>query len=120
MGAEARCAISLKGRTFEGRVRLETAMLQVRAAEAKLDVPFTAIKKVVAHDGRLSVTHAGGTLTLELGRAAEKWTEKILHPPSRLTKIGARADWRASVIGEIDREFLSELKAAAATLSVGR
>jgi hypothetical protein len=107
-------------KTSNGRVRLETNVLQVRAGDIKLDLPFTAMKKVAARDGRLSIAYARGTLTLELGSAAEKWADKIRHPPSRLTKIGAKPNWRASAIGRVDLDFLAELKAAVAVLSVRR
>ena len=45
---------------------------------------------------------------------------QILHPPSRLAKIGAKPDWRASAIGVDDETFLRELEGAVAHLSIGR
>jgi hypothetical protein len=49
-----------------------------------------------------------------------KWVEKILHPPSRLTKIGVRPEWHAAILGAIDNDFVDELRSAIASLSVGR
>jgi hypothetical protein len=76
--------------------------------------------KVTARGGTLSVTFADGTASFDLGAAAPKWADKILHPPSRLQKIGARPDWRASAIGVPDAAFLKELEAGIALLSTGR
>jgi hypothetical protein len=120
MGAETMCAVTFKGKTSTAKVRLETNVLQIRGTDLKLDVPFSAMKKVIAREGALQIGHAAVSLTLALGKAADKWVEKILNPPSRLTKLGVRPDWRAAIVGNIEHEFVSELRDAVATLSVGR
>ena len=68
----------------------------------------------------LSFDSPDGAVTLELGSAASKWAEKILHPPSRLAKIGVKPDWRVATLGIDDQDFLAELEDAAAFLSIGR
>jgi hypothetical protein len=120
MGAETACAVTFKGKTSTARVRLETNVLQVRGRDLELDVPFNTMKKVVAERGVLSFVHAGKTLKVAVGAAADRWLDKILHPPSRLTKIGVRPDWRAAIVGHVENEFVDELRAAIATVSVGR
>jgi hypothetical protein len=116
MAVTARC----KGQTASGKARLETEVLYFRGGDLKLTIPFTQMSKVGARGGTLSVTFPGGTASFDLGPAAPKWVEKILHPPSRLQKIGVKADWRASAIGVDDAAFLKELEAAVAYLSIGR
>jgi hypothetical protein len=120
MGAETACAVTVNGQVTTAKARIETQTLQIRGNTLKLDVPFARMKKVAARNGSLSITHAGGTLSLALGSAAEKWLEKILRPRSRLTKLGVRADWRATVVGHVETEFVEELRGTIATLSVGR
>jgi hypothetical protein len=120
MGAETTCAVTVDGKTLKAKVRLETEVLQIRGSDLKLDVPFKAMKNVGARDGVLSVAHGVSTVTLALGSAAARWVEKILRPPSRLTKLGVRTDWRAAIIGSVDQDFIDELRAAVTTLSVGR
>jgi hypothetical protein len=120
MGAETTCAVTFKDKTSAAKVRLETNVLQVRGRDLKLDVPFNTMKKVVAHGGILSFVHAGETLQVAVGAAADRWLDKILHPPSRLTKIGVRPEWRAAIVGHVESAFADELRAAVATLSVGR
>jgi len=120
MGAEARCRARFNGRSTEGRARLETDVLQFRAPGLKVDVPFKSVKDVAAKNGSLSITFDGGVATLALGEAAPMWAEKIRNPPSRLDKIGARPDWRASAIGVDDEVFLDELQGRVATLTIGR
>jgi hypothetical protein len=46
---------------------------------------------------------------LELGAAAEKWAHKILNPPSRLHKLGAKTGMGIRLVGEFDAAFLAEL-----------
>jgi hypothetical protein len=120
MGAEATCTARFKGRTAAGKARLETEILQFRGGEMKLSIPFKQMSKVAARAGTLSVTFPDGTAAFDLGAAAPKWAEKILHPPSRLMKLGAKPEWRAAAIGIEDPEFLRELEGAVAALSVGR
>ena len=75
---------------------------------------------MTARGGTLSVTFPGGTASFYLGAAAPKWVDKILHPPSRLQKIGVKPEWRVSAIGVDDTVFLKELEDASAQLSIGR
>ena len=120
MGAEATCTARFKGQKVDGKARLETEVLQFRSGELKLSILFKQMSKVVARDGTLSVTFPDGTASFELGPAAAKWQDKILHPPSRLAKLGAKREWRVSALGVHDEAFLRELEGAVAYLSIGR
>src|SRR6476659_6953826 len=120
MGAETTCAVTFNGKTSTARVRLETAVLQIRGSDLKLDVPFTAMKNVSANGGGLSMVQGGGALRIALGTSAGKWLDKILHPPSRLANIRARPAWRAVVVGDGHKDVIEELRAAVDTVSVGR
>jgi hypothetical protein len=120
MGAEAGCTVTFKRKSVIGKARLETDTLQFRGGDLKLTIPFSDITKVAGRAGRLSITFSAGTASFDLGVAAEKWAEKILHPPSRLLKIGVKPQWRASAIGIADLDFLKELESAVESLSVGR
>jgi len=120
MGAEATCTARFKGLRATGKARLETEVLQFRGGDLKLSIPFRQMSKVTARGGTLSVTFPDGAATFDLGAAAPKWADKILHPPSRLQKIGVKPEWRASAIGVADAAFLKELEAGIARLSIGR
>jgi hypothetical protein len=120
MGNEAMVTARFKGLTALGKARLETDVLQFRGGDLKLSIPFRQMSKVTARGGTLSVTFADGAASFDLGAAAPKWADKILHPPSRLQKIGVKPDWRASAIGIADTAFLKELEAGIALLSIGR
>jgi hypothetical protein len=120
MGAEAPCTIRINGKSVRGKARLETDVLHLRGADLKLDVPFKQIKKVRAADGALSFNAPDGAVTLDLGSDASNWAGEILHPRSRLAKIGVKPDWRVATLGIDDQDFLAELEGAAAFLSVGR
>ena len=54
-------------------------------------------------------------LALKLGAAAPKWAEKILHPPSRLDKLGVKAGMRVSLVGVKDENLGSEIAERSAT-----
>jgi hypothetical protein len=120
MGAEATCTATCNRTSATGKARLETDVLQFRGDGLKLTIPFKTMKKVAARDGTLRVSFPGGVATFALGSTASKWAEKILHPPSRLDKLGAKPGWHASAINLDDDSFLSELRARIAELIVGR
>ena len=120
MGAEANVTARFKGVSATGKARLETEVLYFRGGDLKLTIPFKQMSAVAARGGTLSITFPDGTASFELGAAAPKWADKILHPPSRLQKIGVKPEWRASAIGVQDVAFLKELERAVAHLSIGR
>ena len=120
MGNEATVTARFKGSAAPGKARLETGILQFRGGDLKLSIPFAQMSKVVARSGTLSVTFPGGVASFDLGEAAEQWAGKILHPPSRLQKIGVKAGWRVSAIGVSDISFLKEIEEAAGEVSIGR
>jgi len=120
MGSDATVTVRVGAKTAAGKARLETDVLHFRVGDMKLAIPFKQMSKVAARGGVLSVTFAGGTASFDLGAAAPKWADKILHPPSRLQKIGVKPDWRASAIGIADAAFVKELSGAVATLAIGR
>jgi hypothetical protein len=120
MGSEATMTARFKGRAASGKARLETGTLQFRGGDLKLSIPFAEMSKVVARGGTLSVTFPGGVASFDVGEAAEKWADKILRPPSRLQKIGVKAEWRVSAIGVSDVAFLKEIEEAVGELSIGR
>ena len=120
MGAEAKCTAKIKGKTVKGTARLETDAVEFRGGDVRLTIRFAQMKGVAATDGTLTLTVPGGPVTLALGPAAQKWAQKILHPPSRLEKLGVRPEWRASVVGVDDESFISELREQVASLTIGR
>ena len=120
MGSEALVTVRIKGKTVAGKARLETDVLQFRSGDLRLSIRFKEMSNVVARRGTLTVTFPDGSASFELGNAAKRWAEKIQHPPSRLDKIGAKPEWRASAIGIEDSGFLAELEDAVAHLSIGR
>jgi hypothetical protein len=58
----------------------------------------------------LRLKTADGVAVFEIGPAAEKWREKILHPKTRIEKIGVKPGAKVSLFGSFDADFLSELK----------
>lgn len=120
MGAEANCTARFKKQTASGKARLETEVLHFRGGDLRLAIPFKQMSKVSARGGTLTFVSPDGTASFDLGPAAAKWVEKILHPPSRLDKLGAKPEWRASAVAVSDAAFLKELDRAVAQLSIGR
>ena len=120
MGVEAVMTFTVNRKSDNGKALLETDVLQLRGDSVKLSIPLKAMRNVRAAGGVLRFDSPHGGIALELGSAAPKWAEKILHPPSRLAKIGVKPDWRVATLGVGDEDFLAELEHAVAVLSIGR
>jgi hypothetical protein len=114
MGQEANCFVQSGGKRVKGKAMLETTELLFRPPDsgARVKIPFAVIKRVKAVDGELHVETADGLTVFELGAAAEKWCDKILHPKPRAEKLGVKAGANVSVLGEFEADFLRELRGA--------
>jgi hypothetical protein len=108
MGSEANCKVRVGKQESEGKALLETNEILFRG-EFRLKIPFSTIKSVKAAGGELRVHMAEGLAVFQLGPAAEKWRDKILHPKSRIEKLGVKPGAKVSLLGEFDPEFLTEL-----------
>jgi hypothetical protein len=108
MGNEAACKVRFGKQESEGKALLETSEVLFRG-DFRLKIPFTNIKSAKTVDGELRLQTADGLASFHLGEAAEKWLEKILHPKSRIEKLGVKSGAKVSLIGEFDAEFLREV-----------
>jgi len=108
MGNELSCTARFGKQESAGKALLETSEILFRG-EFRLKIPFSSIQSLKAADGELLVQTAEGLAVFALGDAAAKWREKILHPKSRLEKVGVKPAGRVSLIGSFDEDFLQEL-----------
>src|SRR6266478_7391190 len=104
MGQEKACRARLGKQKSEGTALLETSEILFRG-EFRLKIPFSTIESVKAVDGELRLQTAEGLAVFHLGAAAEKWRDKILHPKSRIEKLGVKPGATVSLLGGFDAEF---------------
>jgi hypothetical protein len=107
VGQECDCTVEFGGRTFAGKALLETSELIFRG-ETRLKIPFKDIRGIQASDGRLLIAFPEGRAAFHLGDRAAKWAHKILHPPSRMDKLGVKEGARLRWIGAPDAWFRLE------------
>jgi hypothetical protein len=117
MGNEAFCKVRFGEQESEGKALLETSEIVFRGG-FRVKIPFSTVKSAKAVDGELCLQTAKGPATFQLGATAEKWLEKILHPKSRIEKLGVKSGAKVSLIGQFDRGFLHEILPL--TKSVGK
>src|SRR4029077_2674420 len=98
---------------------LETSELLFRG-DFRLKIPFSSIKSARAVDGELLVRTPEGLAVFELGAAAAKWYEKILHPKSRVEKLGVKPGATVLLLGSFDEEFLRELREMGSVVTDGQ
>jgi len=119
VGNEVKCTAWLDKQHSEGKALLETSEILFRG-EFRLKIPFSTIKSAKAVDGELRLQTAEGLAVFHLGAAAEKWCEKILHPKSRIEKLGVKPEARVSLLGDFAPDFLDELGKLTKSLSKSR
>jgi hypothetical protein len=119
MGNEIVCSVRFGKQESEGKALLETSEVLFRG-DFRLKIPFATIKSAKAAKGELRLQTADGLAVFHLGPAAEKWCDKILHPKSRIEKLGVKPGAKVSLLGEFDSEFLGEVGALTKSVSKGK
>lgn len=119
MGQEANCVLRLGKDRHAGRALLETNEIIFRSESLRLKIPFAKMKSVEAGKGELRLKTSDGMILLELGPAAEKWREKILHPKTRIEKLGVKTGARVILAGKFEADFLEELHGVTKEIAKG-
>jgi hypothetical protein len=113
LGNEANCVARFGKQKARGKALLETSELIFRSEDGalRLKFAFADIQSAAAADGELRVEVPEGAAIFELGANAAKWCEKILHPKTRLEKLGIKPNAAVSLVGNVAADFLAELRA---------
>jgi hypothetical protein len=119
MGAEVICKVRFGKQESEGKALLETSEILFRGA-FRLKISFSTIKSAKAVDGELRLQTTEGPAVFRLGAVAEKWRDKILHPKSRIEKLGVQPGAKVSLFGGFDSEFLKEISGLVKSVTQGR
>jgi hypothetical protein len=116
MGNEAVCKVQFSKQQSQGQALLETSEILFRG-DFRLKIPFSAIKSAKVADGKLRLETTDGLAVFHLGAAAEKWCNKILHPKSRVEKLGVKPGAKVSLLGDFDAEFRREISGLTESVS---
>lgn len=119
MGQETTCTLRYGRQQSEGKALLETSEVIFRG-DFRLRIPFSSIKSAKAMNGELRLNTGDALAVFELGDAAEKWCEKILHPKTRLEKLGVKPAATVSLVGDFDGDFLKEVKTRTDNVAKGK
>jgi len=110
MGHEVKGAVRVGKQRYTGKILLETNEIIFRGSDYRSRIAFSDLHDVKAVNGELHITTSDGLKIYEIGAASEKWREKITHPKSRLEKLGVKAGTRVRLLGDLESQFLRELK----------
>ena len=119
MGNELICKVEYDKQKSQGKALLETSEIIFRG-DFRLKIPLSTIKSAKAVAGELRLQTAEGVVVFHIGSQAEKWCEKILHPKSRIEKLGVKPGARVALLGEFDAGFLRELDGQTKLVSRGK
>ena len=119
MGNEANCVVRVGKQKARGKALLETSEISFRSEDGamRLKFSFAEIKSAAAADGHLRLEVPEGLAVFELGANAAKWCEKILHPKTRMEKLGVKADAAVALVGNFEEGFLAELRSRTKNVS---
>src|SRR5882762_4220611 len=120
VGNEVVCVVRFGKQKARGKALLETAEVIFRSEDGalRLKLAFADLKSASAADGELRLETAEGPAIFQLGANAAKWCEKILHPKTRLEKLGIKANAAVSLVGDFDADFLGELRSVTKNVSI--
>jgi hypothetical protein len=119
VGSEVQCTARWGKQESEGKALLETSEILFRG-DFRLKIAFATIKSAKAVDGELRLQTAEGLAVFHLGATAEKWRDKILHPKSRIEKLGVKPGAKVSLLGDFDAGFLAEIGQLTESVSKGK
>lgn len=119
MGQEARCSVRFGRKASRGKARLEAEALTF-SGDFRLSIPFKEIKVMDAPGGQLKLKFQEGIATFDLGALAEKWADKILHPKSRIDKLGVKPGSQVVLLGVANESFRRELREKTTDVWEGR
>jgi hypothetical protein len=82
-----------------GKALLETSGVIFRSEDGalRLKLAFADLKSASAQDGELRLETPDGPAIFQLGANAAKWCEKILHPKTRVEKLGIKPNVAVSL-----------------------
>ena len=122
MGNEANCVVTFGKQKARGKALLETSEVIFRSEDGamRLKFSFGSLKSVAAAGGELRLEAPEGTAVFELGANAAKWCEKILHPKTRMEKLGIKPNASVTLIGSFDADFLAELRSVTKNVTTGK
>jgi hypothetical protein len=83
----------------------------------RLKIPFRLVKEATVADGTLRIRWDDHRASFDLGPQAAKWAEKILNPKSVIDKIGVKSGQTVSIVGEIDPQFIAQMKSRGAVVA---
>jgi hypothetical protein len=121
VGNELKCRVRVGKKASDGKALLETSEIIFRG-DFILKIPFAKIQSAAVAGGELELRTSEGVAIFELGQdAAANWLQKILHPKTRMEKLGIKSGAEIVVLGfsKEDREFLEELKELTMEVSEG-
>jgi len=119
MGNEAFCKVRVGKQESEGKALLETSEILFRG-DFRLKILLSTVKSAKAAGGELCLETAHGAAIFQLGSQAGRWLEKILHPKSRIAKLGVKSGAKVSLMGEFEAEFLREIRALTKSVTKGK
>ncbi len=119
MGEHVRSRAEFDGKSSEGTAQLETDHLVFRG-DFRVSIPLKDVRSVRSMDGVLHVKFSGSEAAFHLGSKAEKWAQNIRSPKALLDKLGVKPESVVSVVRVKDDDFLKDLQARTAKVSVGR
>jgi hypothetical protein len=109
MGWEADCEVRWAGVTARGKLQLEGSDLRF-VGPPRMQFALPELTAARVEDGALVLDFAAGRAHFVLGAESVRWLERILHPPTRLQKLGVKPHSRVCCYGQFDADFLAEIE----------
>ena len=115
MGLEMKTVVNVDNQKHLGRLHLDSQELSFSSPTLKWSHKVGPNVSLKQAGGQLRIDGPMGIVTIEIGRDIDRWVDKILNPPSRLTKLGFKDRDCLWMSRGFSKEFREELKLAKIT-----
>lgn len=116
MGLELNTTATIGRKKFEGKLYLDSKFITFKSQAFGWSAELARPIEASAAKDRLMVAQDGTKVAFDVGSKASRWVEKILNPPTRITKLGVKPGQRLWLSAGFDKPFRDELKQSGATL----
>lgn len=115
MGLEIKTTALQGSIEAQGKLHLDSKQLQFSGKSFKWSVDLGPRVRAKSVGNQLIVSEGRSEIRFEIRKGVDRWVDKILHPPSRITKLGVKPDAKCWLSKGFDRAFRDELKSSGAT-----
>ncbi len=116
MGLETKTFAIVGRNRYPGKLHLDSNSLTFTGRDYRWAADLGKSTTARANEDLLIIQKDGKSVAFEIGPAADRWVQKVLNPPDRLTKLGVKSGQKLWLSKGFSRSFIAELRQHGASI----